>query len=174
MCHSTWEKTCFAWGPGESSPGEMPRSWRKARPWLSVRTPGAAGSSHRPASKPFSGRFCKATRPWWENSKNRVRSSCLRGLALAFTGSSWATPWAAARHTGWRGHPKHRGAPPGKHTKAPSSIRDWLKSLTRWGSAWRSSSSVRRLTLASKILSYRHSTREMTRSTLPSTAGTGS
>lgn len=46
------------------------------------------------------------------------------GLRLGLYRQLLATPWAKPRQTSRRGHKRHLGAPPGRQTMAPSSIRD--------------------------------------------------
>ena len=98
----------------------------------------------------------------------------LTAFALLFTGSSLQRPLFCARQTSFQGHASHKGAPFGRHTVAPSSISAWLKAPALFsGIISNKSFSIAVRTDAFMISASSSVTRDMTRSTFPSTAGTG-
>ena len=131
------------------------------------------GYSHSPASRPRLFRRRRATAPS-RKMRNTVRSSTRRAFLAAFTGSSPVRSVSRATQNSLAGHWSHRGAPLGRHTVAPNSIRAWLKSpgastgMTRFRAA-----PIRALVSGFIMSPSSPVMRATTRSTLPSTAGSG-
>ena len=98
----------------------------------------------------------------------------VRAFFGGFTGSSPVRPSRRAAHRSLAGHSPHRGAPLGRHTVAPSSISAWLNSPgASRGITCRRAWPIRRL-VSGRVMSLPSPVMRLTtRSTLPSTAGTG-
>ena len=97
-----------------------------------------------------------------------------RAFLGAFTGSSPMRSSTRARQKGAAGHLSHWGAPLGRQTVAPSSIMAWLKfpGSPAGMTAWRAV--VTFFFMAGEVMSPLSPViRAATRSTFPSTAGTG-
>ena len=158
--------------------GENPWFFTYSKASCCSKIPETFKSSYRPAKSPFAGRLRNATcSP--SRMTNTVRSSILRAFALVFTGIVSILSCRRASQNPYHGHSGQCGAPFGTHTIAPNSISAWLN--LRGIRPFVTSVSIIACRLRSIALrtdcfmiseSSAH-TREITRSTFPSTAGTG-
>ena len=199
MCHSIWEKICFASPNGWIRIGAYPISFTMESTSSCPIFPSTFGSSYSPAKSPFAGLFRIAT----FSSSLKIRTvffSIFRGFALLLTGICPISSCFFASQKSFHGHSVQSGAPFGTQIVAPSSMSAWLNAPARfwWYTfALRSSASpIHGNTFFSFLpsapcinfsnnfsISLRNDcfmisvssaeTRVKTRSTFPSTAGTG-
>ncbi len=176
MCHSIWLKICFAAGraSGAAVPVSTPMACRRARTSPAARaSPSHSTGCHSPASRPFAGRCCKkkARRAFQQGQCHRLQSA---GLWRCFGGSSNAVPAArAAAQVGERAFFRT-----GAHRSARRPVPQLHKGLIVVAGRIRRlvlhhSGGERFFTAGSVTAAGSLDKRENTRSTLPSTAGTG-
>ena len=174
MSQRMWVNRCLASSCRSHRWAVRPQARSCCAACSSVSRPGTWGYSHSPARSPVSGR-CRRATPSGPSSRNTVFSSRRFSFFGARTGSSRWQPCSRAAQNAAAGQLSHRGALLGRHTPAPRSISAWLKApgASRGIAASIHCRNCRRF-FWSRISSRQPPTRAATRSTLPSTAGTGS
>ena len=161
---------CCAAGSAWSFAGISPRACSVFAASFFLRWPSMAGKPQSPARSPCEGRFLRAILPFFD-SRKIVSLSVRRLLGGVLWGNSACRLASLARHRRSSGQEGQRAAPRGRQTRAPSSIKAWLKSPAFSGRRAISASSTARFVLSFKMSAGQARRRMMTRSTLPSTAG---